>query len=441
MPLSPLSAYEAAMVARCNAGVYKAYTVGAQYTQPLSKPTIAAALALLCNRFPAFSLSVGPSPDYLSSYLDPYTIGDDLIELVDVEDPEVKCADDLVRKYVHMDIPLDGTTPLWRCVYYPTDNVLFFYMVHVFFDGTAAKNFHIEFAKVLDDLETAENTTTYVDTTQFKRFPSMTDLLKFQPRYASTPTMSSLSSLPATLPPLDAQLLESQPMYMHNYKRVPYSKAATNSLIAMARQHGVKLTALLYAFATKAIVRALGKEKGNDVDGVVKTLIPVNTRFMIDKVDKMDVDTTFGLLFGKSEHVATPQHIANTDTVTLVRSFQEQLAADVPNAMHGAEVFETAVAEQGRHLIEESMRKLAERNGNPEVTLVMSNLGVLAHDKILDVYFDQPMVDSCFALHFVTSAASGISLSFTSHRAVPVAVFKDFVDGVVARIDSILAIE
>jgi hypothetical protein len=76
-------------------------------------------LPLLCNRFPAFSLSVGPSPDYLSSYLDPYTIGDDLIELVDVEDPEVKCADDVVRKYVHMDIPLYGTTPLWRCVYYP----------------------------------------------------------------------------------------------------------------------------------------------------------------------------------------------------------------------------------------------------------------------------------------------------------------------------------
>jgi hypothetical protein len=51
------------------------------------------------------------------------------------------------------------------------------------------------------------------------------------------------------------------------------------------------------------------------------------------------------------------------------------------------------------------------------------------------------MVDSCFALHSVTSAASGIALSFTSHRAVPVAVFKDFVDSVVARIDSMLAIE
>jgi hypothetical protein len=69
--------------------------------------------------------------------------------------------------------------PLWRCVYYPADNVLFFYMVHVFFDGTAAKNFHIEFAEALDHLETAENTTTYVDTTQFKPFPSMTDLLEF----------------------------------------------------------------------------------------------------------------------------------------------------------------------------------------------------------------------------------------------------------------------
>jgi hypothetical protein len=64
------------------------------------------------------------------------------------------------------------------------------------------------------------------------------------------------------------------------------------------------------------------------------------------------------------------------------------MAAEVPNAMHGAEVFVTAVAEQGRHLIEESMHKLAERNGNPEVTLVMSNLGILAHDKILDGYFD-----------------------------------------------------
>ena len=86
------------------------------------------------------------------------------------------------------------------------------------------------------------------------------------------------------------------------------------------------------------------------------------------------------------------------------------------------------------------MHQLAERNGNPGSTLVMSNLGVLAHDKILDVYFDQPMVDACFALHFVSSATKGIALSFTSHRAVPVGAFKDFVERVVARIDSVLAI-
>jgi hypothetical protein len=448
-PMPPLSAYEAVTAARCNAGVYKTYTVGAQYKQPLSKPIIAAALALLCNRFPAFSLCVGPSPDYVSSYLDPYTIGDDLIDVVDVEDPNMKCADDVVRKYVHLDIPLDGTTPLWRCVYYTGDNVLFFYMVHVFFDGTAAKNFHLEFAKALDELEAAYKTNTYVDTSQFKPFPSMTDLLKFQPRYASAPAMSSLSSLPAMLPPLDTQLLESQPMYMHNYKRVPYSKAATDSLIVTARLHGVKLTALLYAFATKSIVEVLGKEDVVDVDGhgnVVRTFIPVNTRFMVGKDTDSDadadadVDVTFGQLFGKSMHVATPQYVADTDTVQLARSFQVQLTADVPNAMHGAEVFETAVTEQGRHLIDESMHQLAERNGNPGSTLVMSNLGVLAHEKILDVYFDQPMVDACFALHFVSSATKGISLSFTSHRAVPVGAFKDFVERVVARIDSVLAI-
>ncbi|KAG0689916.1 RNA polymerase II elongation factor [Pichia californica] len=319
--------------------------------------------------------------------------------------------------------------PLWKIAFLKESNTLFFLMDHTFFDGTAAKNFHYIFANSLHESSTINSL--IVDTKKFKEYPDPTILLGFNNE--TKPSISDLSI--TTLPPFDQSLMNT-PLPIHNNTFYNISSKDSLKLIEIARSNNTKLTALLYAIAAKSIISLSSIKLENTT---FKTMIPINTRPKVLKINP-NIDTNliqFGQFFGKYFHLDDPIKILNDSIKEISNYFQSKLNLNVSHAMDDFEVFEFK-ALKNPLLIDESLQQLYDRNSKPKTTLVMSNLGVLNSKDINKIYFDQPMVDACFGLHFISSSEAGICINFTSHRAVKREDYLTYVSNVKNHIDSIL---
>ena len=438
--MRPLSAYEASIVSRTEHGIYYNFCVAATYSTTLTKDTILHVLAILCRRFPHFSLLVDtttdpsslPSCTYRPSWdvskqkglVDVFHAGDDAT----VESVLTHYNNTRVFHYTNLD------TPLWKVALLESENTLFFVTDHTYFDGTAAKNFHELFAEALDHLDEHDKSF-LVDTTKFPPYPDPTVLMNFRSTH-DLPSPVAAIVPPTCLPSFDEKLMLLQLPY-HNSTLLQLSAADSKALLQKARANNTKLTALLYAIATKAVVPLVADSQPGSM---LKTMIPINTRPRVTSIPQDSDLLQFGLFFGKYFSVDDPVSITNGTLESISQDFQDRLLASIPHAMDDFEAFEVK-ARKDNKLVDESMEAMYQRNGSPKTTLVMSNLGVVrsSSGQIKRVYFDQPMVDACFGLHFVSSQHDGLCINFTSHRAVPRDVYLQYVHNVRNYIGSLLA--
>lgn len=438
IPLSMrnLSVYESSVVSRTEHAVYFNYVVAADYQNiTLSKDLILKNLSILCNKYPQFSLHIDnkikgvlPKCSYLPSW-DLSTT--DIIDIYEgINNDKDKTIQSIINKYNNSRLfHYQDMKPLWKIAFLKESNTLFFLMDHTFFDGTAAKNFHYIFANSLHESSTINSL--IVDTKKFKEYPDPTILLGFNNE--TKPSISDLSI--TTLPPFDQSLMNT-PLPIHNNTFYNISSKDSLKLIEIARSNNTKLTALLYAIAAKSIISLSSIKLENTT---FKTMIPINTRPKVLKINP-NIDTNlihFGQFFGKYFHLDDPIKILNDSIKEISNYFQSKLNLNVSHAMDDFEVFEFK-ALKNPLLIDESLQQLYDRNSKPKTTLVMSNLGVLNSKDINKIYFDQPMVDACFGLHFISSSEAGICINFTSHRAVKREDYLTYVSNVKNHIDSIL---
>lgn len=408
-----LSVYEASIVSRTEHEIYFNYTVAADYKTVLSKDLILKTLTILCNKYPQFSLHIdnsvkGKLP--ICSYLKNW----DLSQLDDILDIyENESIDSIISKYNNKRLfNFNDLKPLWKIALLKDSNTLFFLMDHTFFDGTAAKNFHYQFANNLNFSSTINSF--IIDTTKFIDYPDPTVLMGFDSNFKPKINNTTIE-LPTLLPPFD-NLLMKLPLPFHNSTLYHISAKNSKKLIEISRLNDVKLTALLYAIASKSIVQIPHLDKDNTL---FKTMIPINTRPLVKSLNS-NINTElieFGLFFGKYFHLDNPLDILNNSIKEISNYFQAKLNENLSHAMDDFQIFEFKGRENPL-LVDESLKTLYDRNNSPKTTLVMSNLGMIKSNEIGKVYFDQPMVDACFGLHFISSSESGICINFTSHRAV-----------------------
>lgn len=444
--MRPLSAYAAVIASRAEHDIYYAFCVAADYTTPLSRDAILATLAVLCRRFPHFSLQVDTStvpprctcmPKWdlakQPGLVDVFSGADD-----DVTHPNTVEA--ILKHY--NDVPVfryaDKDTPLWKVALLEKTNTLFFVTDHVYFDGTAAKNFHVLFDEALTQTrQPGAERSLLVDTSVFDTYPDPTVLMNFDP--AAKPAPASTPDAPTLFPVLDEKIAAAQPLPAHNSTIVHLSAKDSQALVNRARANNTKLTALLYAVAAKSVVPLVDKAAVAASGAKLKAMIPINTRPLVTSLPQNSDVLQFGLMFGKYFAIEDPATVVQSTLEELSASFQSRLQANIPHAADGYEVFE-ADARKNFQLVDESMASLYERNLSPKTTLAMSNLGVLksASGHVGKVYFDQPMVDACFGVHFCSSSEAGLSITLNSHRAVPKDVYLQFVNSFTSYIASLV---
>ena len=413
-----LSGYEACMPSRTNHGIYNNFIIGAHYTVELDLQKIAKAVKVLCLKYPHFSLTVGEN--YTSEYLKEY----DILNCIEIIDD--LSIDEILDKYTDFKFSYINKTPLWKVLLDSKSNTLFFVVDHSYFDGTAGKNFHSEFSKALDI--TIDDGT--IIKPSFKKYPKATDLMGFQERESSGGVSSK-----ATYPQMDVKLMEL-PMYRHNHTIKHLNLENTNKLINLSRSKGFKLTGLIYYIASKSITKSFENEIEN---AKFCAMIPINSRFKVPRNEENDIITKFGLFFGKYFTTDDLNYIKENDFITISSNFQKALNDNIDKCMEQYEVFETNI-NKDRSLIDKSFQQMRDRNDTPLTTVAISNLGMLSDNKIGLVYFDQSMVDAAFGLHLISSN-EGLSLNFTSHRAVPKDVYQNYVNNGIEIINELLKLE
>lgn len=424
--MRPLSAYESAIAYRSINEIYYNFIVAADFTVPLSVESIIKTLNILCSLHPQLSLHVDTSTvPPTASYLQPWTIDESIIDIVDSN------VEDVLKKYTLYKFDYKDDKPLWKVLFNPESNTLFFVIEHVFFDGTAGKNFLSEFANhlLLKDASTS-TTIDVVDTTKFKIHPDPTFLMDFKDRHQQVKNPDTLETFRG---PLIESLMKS-PLPNHNSTLLHISPMDTKKLLSYARMNDVKLTAILYSIASHTLVNILPTTN----DKIFKTMIPINIRPQIRKELPTSSAVKFGLYFGKYFHLDLVSDLKSKTFIETAQYFQSCLNGNISHAMDDYEVTETN-ARSDPNIPNLSMQAMYKRNDKPLTSLVISNLGQLNSDVINQVYFDQPMVDSCFGIHLLSCSKGGIALNFTSHRAVDPQLYSKYVLNATSSIESIIS--
>jgi hypothetical protein len=398
-----LSAYEGLILDRARKGIYNNFIVAAEYLIPLSKEILINAVTSLCQKYPHFSLRV---EEYKSVFAQPYTIDDSFIEILSTGTVSDICEKFTLYQFKYHNIH----EPLFKVIYADHLNAVFFVTDHVYFDGTAAKNFHYHLANSLG-VNTVDK---FINTTKFNFYPDPTKILNFQEKHSQkTIVKESLK------PDLDQNLL-NMPMSKHNSTFIYLPAEDTKKLINSARENNTKITSLFQAIGAKIIANLINSEN------IFKSTVAINTRFKIELTPDYINLTQFGIFYGKYFNETNSNDIRKLDIITLSQIFQGKLSENMENAMQNAEISE-AIASKDYNFVDQTMQNLFNRNDKPEVTFAISNLGVLSSSIIGKTYFDQPMVDSSFALYIISSD-SGLTLNIASHRAIPAELYKQFVE-------------
>lgn len=424
-----LSGYEGCIVARTNHKIYYSFTVAATYKTRLSKQKILESLTIICNRFPQFSLHVDVSDNSIS-YLPTYDLSkiDGLIDIYQNE-----ALDNVIAKYNdERTFQFNEMKPLWKVVLLTDKNTLLFVVDHTFFDGTAAKNFHYQFA---DALQKSSPSVFIIDTSNFDEYPDPTVLMGFGKglKIPAVVVSSLQPELPTVLPTFDNNLSDL-PMPSHNSNFFHISAKDSSKLIDMARSNDTKLTALMYAIATKCLISL--PTMYTEEKTLFKTMIPINTRSHVKSLPQDSDILQFGMFFGKYFHGDDPKYLTEKSLVDISQNFQSKLTENMPKAMDDYEIFEEK-ASSDFSLVDQSMKDLFDRNMSPKTTLVMSNLGILNSTEIQQCYFDQPLVDACFAFHFISSTRGGITINLESHRYIPKNIHLQYVQNVETFINAL----
>lgn len=435
-PNRQLSAYESAIVYRGLENIYYNFIVAAKYETALSPEIIKQTLARLCHKYAQFSLHVNLPPPEIStvaplptvSYLPSWDITDSIIDIVN--DP----LDAVFATYMQFQFQYPSITPLWRVLYNPTQNILYFVADHTFFDGTAGKNFHIQFASLLEE---STDVSLHINTASFPHIvPNPAVLMKFRSNIQpNPPTTTPTPQQSTTRPIICPELMQLSPLPAHRSTLFQLTSIQVQSLLKLSQNAGVKLTSFLYAIAATSILQI------PDMDGqLFKTMIPINSRPLLSANSRnSNLDwLEFGLYFGKYFHTDSTTFLSESSIITIAQHFHSSLHDNIPLAMQDYELVE-AQAKQNPNVIVNNIKQLYNRNNQPLTTLVISNLGTTTSSNLKEMYFDQPMVDACFGIQFIGCSQGGITLNFTSHRAVPTNQYDHYVKTVQAKIQTIIS--
>ena len=423
-PKMLLSGYEAYMPSRANHQIYTNFGIAAQYNTQLDLNIVTKALKVLCLKFPHFSLTVGDEKLYTSEYINEY----DLVNCIDVIPNSTP--QKIFAKYTQLKFSYSNKTPLWKVVLNSDSNILFIFMDHTYFDGTAGKNFHVEFSKALD-IKPSNDDSTIINTQGLfsYNYPNATKMMNFKPRNVKPKPMGDIAR-----PTIDLELMK-KPMWDHNTTLIHLSKEQTNKLVNFSRNNGFKLTSLLNSIGSKAVVSVYPESGNLKSEMKFRSLTAINTRYKVESTSFNDIITTFGLFISRLTNDTDFQSIEDGEIIQMSKNFQKYLSENKEAASEDSEFFETK-ALKDRSIIDKTLDNLKAINDKPNFSLVISNLGMISNEKIKTVYFDQPMVDALFAIHLISSANSGVTFNLTSHRAIPKEVYNNYVTNFQTLINS-----
>ena len=423
-----LSGFEAYMPSRANHGIYTNFCIAAEYNIKLDLDNVTKALKILCLKFPHFSLTVGDEKLYTSEYIKEY----DLLNCIDVITNSTPKK--ILAKYNNVKFSYSDKTPLWKLVLELESNTVFFFMDHTYFDGTAGKNFHIEFSKALDVKPSNDDDDSTIINTQglFNyNYPNATKMMNFKPRDIEPKPMEDIAR-----PIIDPELMK-KPMWNHNSTLFHLSKEQTNKLVNFSRDNGFKLTSLLNSIGSKAIISAFPESSTPKSDMKFRSRTAINTRYKVESTPFNDIITTFGLFISRLSNDTDFQSIEDGEIIEMSKNFQKYLSENKESASEASEYLETQ-ALKDRSFIDKSLDDLKENNGKPNISFVISNLGMISDETIKTVYFDQPMAGAVFAILLISSSNSGATFNLTSHRAIPKEVYNNYVTNFQTLINSFL---
>ncbi|ODV85750.1 hypothetical protein CANARDRAFT_140520 [[Candida] arabinofermentans NRRL YB-2248] len=415
---------------------YSNFQVCAEYSSTLSLELVCETLRQLVNKYSQFSQQVVlDEGEYRMKLIDGYTLGD-VLEIV--EDPTLNMASYLMELNTRM-FELGNNKPLWRVILL-NKNKLIFYCEHILFDGTSGLNFHTKFKEIANSILTSQPTTLFrgMETVLLETPYSLslslkaTDIIDYRPSWTvllktvielKLPKKWSKFILSYINGQFAGQLTEGSTYqrpdlnkkeikFDHLVRILNIPQEKVSQLLAIARSHSVKFTALLYIILHLSLVDILEVSD-------TKTSIPVNIRSQIDmqKATKLSpaYDPTFGLyMSGITIHAPSLKLLRDSLGKSkkinweFARQIQSEIESLVPDSRMLIGLISYVDAEQ---FVKSSVVEPRSQ------TLEISNLGSIKNPnnedqiKIVDLLFNQPIgVSGYFECNVAGTDIGGVNL-------------------------------
>lgn len=434
-----LSCYELMMTYRDIVGAYSNFVIAAQYTTKLDKSTLLPFLSKLCLDYPQMTLQI----KNLKSVYPLETISyDQVVSEIPVDSSKTinEAVADICQTLTREQFEFGVELPLWRLVIY--DQVLFVVCQHSILDGNAGKLFHDLYVKYLDSLPSVSSPDGQDGDPVFDLNSAMQK--GFEIGLSPPELLKHMKHPEGWLPPkgfhnafpsFNEDLL-SDPIYYHRSTFYNISPSNVQKLLQNCRENSFKLTSLLWGFVSVGLNDSGILANGGDC---ITTLIPINSRIFIDDPK---TDHAMHLLFSKyipGTSISTiPQLDETGEFVKYCQNFHKNLIDNIPTSWYGFAHTEE-MFEKNPELPQKAMEFLAskEKNLSPTNTIAMSNVGGYKSERILNAWFDQPMVDAAVAAHIISSTA-GVNINFMSHRAVSNEDYQEYIKAVTSVIEDYL---
>ncbi|KAG7912619.1 hypothetical protein KL905_000290 [Ogataea polymorpha] len=391
----PISYLEDLYCLRNEIGCYSCCQVAGVYSVDLSRELLWSALRKLVLRYSQLSLQLFANEGRQEIRpLDGYTM-DDVLEI------HADCNMlDLISELNKRHFSLNVQSPLWRLVLVGKNRLVFCYE-HLLFDGTSGKNFHIllrdALVETLVETDAVDTTLPLFDRSRdvlpatnpeemaFINYrPSMAFSVRvvfeeFAPKWLKR-LLQPFSKFPLVMDLFERTDLARQPRVANDvFELVQLSQEQVAQLVALARNHGVKLTAMLTMLMHVSLLPIVGNK-------YTEISIPVDLRrFMFAEPGPPELGLFMGGVNVKLFPAAEYGLVADECNWPLAAAVQDQLDQGLSSSMQAIGLLKYF---SPRDYLESKLK-------SPRTTTIeVSNLGTVTSTspvKLLRLTFAQPL--------------------------------------------------
>ncbi|KAG7699108.1 hypothetical protein KL929_001619 [Ogataea haglerorum] len=391
----PISYLEDLYRLRNAAGCYSCCQVAGLYSVDLSRELLWRALRKLVLQYSQLSLQVFANEGHHEIRpLDCYTL-DEVLEVRD-DCGMLELISDINKRYFSLNVQ----SPLWRLILVGKNRLVFYYE-HLLFDGTSGKNFHIllrdALAEALAEKDAVDaaaplfdhsrdvlpatnpDQMAFVDYRPSVAFAARVVFHEFAPRWLKS-LLQPFSKFPLIMDLFERRDLARQPGVANDvFELVQLSREQVTHLVALARDHGVKLTALLAMMMHVSLLPTVGNK-------YTDTSIPVNLRrYMFAKPGPPELGLFMAEVNVKLLPAAEYGVVADECNWSLAAAVQDQLNQGLSSSMKPIGLLKHI---SPRDYLESKLK-------SPRTTTMeISNLGTVASTspvKLLRLTFAQPL--------------------------------------------------